>query len=110
MNPHLDFPAARRIILSELDRALSAVDTAEVEAAIYALQTSRRVFLIGVGRVSLALQSFAKRLNHIGIDAWMVGSVNEPALERGDLLLAGYGPGGALGPVALAPKAEDLGG
>jgi 6-phospho-3-hexuloisomerase len=106
----LDFAGARRIILDEIDRALSAVDPVEVEAAIGVLTGARRVFLTGVGRVSLALQSFAKRLNHLGIDAWMVGSIDEPALEPGDLLVAGSGSGESLVPVAIARKAKDLGG
>jgi 6-phospho-3-hexuloisomerase len=106
----LDFPGARRLILGEIDGALSAVDPVEVEAAIGALRGAHRVFLVGVGRVCLALQSFAKRLNHLGIDAWMVGSVNEPALETGDLLVAGSGSGESLVPVAIARKAKDLGG
>jgi 6-phospho-3-hexuloisomerase len=109
MSDPVDFPAARRIIVSEIDKALAAVDPAAVEAAIDALKGSRRVFLVGVGRVALALQAFAKRLNHLGIDAWVVGSVNEPALERGDLLVAGSGSGESLVPVAIARKAKDLG-
>jgi 6-phospho-3-hexuloisomerase len=105
----LDFAGARRIILDEIDGALSAVDPSEIEAAIGALRGARRVFLVGVGRVSLALQAIAKRLNHLGIDAWMVGSINEPALEPGDLLVAGSGSGESLVPVAIARKAKDLG-
>jgi 6-phospho-3-hexuloisomerase len=105
----LDFAGARRIILDEIDGALSAVDPIEVEAAIGALRDAHRVFLVGVGRVCLALQSFAKRLNHLGIDAWMVGSVNEPALERGDLLVAGSGSGESVVPAAIARRAKDLG-
>jgi 6-phospho-3-hexuloisomerase len=106
----LDFAGARRIIIEEIGGALSAVDPGEVEAAIGALRDARRVFLVGVGRVVLALQSFAKRLNHLGIDAWMVGSIDEPALEPGDLLVAGSGSGESLVPVAIARKAKDLGG
>jgi 6-phospho-3-hexuloisomerase len=105
----LDFAGARRIILDEIEGALSAVDPVEVEAAIRALTGARRVFLVGVGRVSLALQSFAKRLSHLGIDAWMVGSVNEPALEPGDLLVAGSGSGESVVPAAIARRAKDLG-
>ncbi len=109
MSDTLDFSGARRIILDEIDGALAAVDPGEVEAAIGALREARRVFLTGIGRVSFALQSFAKRLNHLGIDAWMVGSVNEPALEPGDLLVAGSGSGESLVPVAIARKAKGLG-
>ena len=109
MSDSLDFDGARRIILEEIGGALSAVDPGEVEAAIGALRGARRVFLVGVGRVCLALQSFAKRLNHLGIDAWMVGSVNEPSLEPEDLLVAGSGSGESLVPVVIARKAKDLG-
>lgn len=109
MSDSLDFVDAWRVILDELEGVLEAVDPAEVEAAIEALGGARRVFMVGAGRVALALQAFAKRLNHLGIDAWMVGAVNEPALERGDLLVAGSGSGESIVPVAVARKAKDLG-
>ncbi len=74
------------------------------------LRAARRVFTVGVGRVSLALQAFTKRLAHLGIDAWVVGSINEPALEPGDLLVVGSGSGESLVPVAIARRARELGG
>lgn len=110
MSGPVDFDGARRVILEEVGAALAAVDAGEAAAAIEALLGARRVFLVGVGRVGLALQAFAKRLHHLGVDAWMVGAVNEPALEPGDLLVAGSGSGESLVPVAIARKAKSLGG
>ncbi len=105
-----EITAARAEVLAELTRAMAAVAPSEVEAAIGELRAARRVFVVGVGRVSLMLQAFAKRLAHLGIDAWAVGAVNEPALEPGDLLVVASGSGESLVPVAIARRARQLGG
>jgi 6-phospho-3-hexuloisomerase len=104
-----DFGAARALILGELERALAAVDGRQAGAAVNELCAAGRVFVIGVGRVFLSLQAFAKRLNHLGIPACPVGAIDEPALTPGDLLIVGSGSGESLVPVAIAKKARSLG-
>jgi len=106
----VDFPSSCRLVVSELERTIAAVEPGDVEKAISALLAARRVFVVGVGRVSLVLQAFVKRLNHLGIDAWVVGAVNEPALEPDDLLVVGSGSGESIVPVAIARRARQLGG
>jgi len=103
------FPAVRSLILGELDRALSLVDEKQVAAAMDALCGSQKVFVTGVGRVFLCLQAFAKRLNHLGIPAFPVGAIDEPAITERDLLVAGSGSGESIVPVAIARKAKSLG-
>ncbi len=60
-----EITAARAEVLAELTRAMAAVAPSEVEAAIGELRAARRVFVVGVGRVSLMLQAFAKRLAQV---------------------------------------------
>ena len=79
----------RRLVVSEIERALAAVDPAEVEGLIQAILGAEKVFVIGVGRVMISLQAFAKRLNHLGIETYCVGDINEPAITDRDLLLVG---------------------
>jgi 6-phospho-3-hexuloisomerase len=101
--------AARGLVLDEVARALGAVDEAEVDAAVEAIRGARRVFVIGVGRVLLALEAFAKRLNHLGIPAVPVGAIDEPPITEQDLLIAGSGSGESIVPVAIVRKAKSLG-
>jgi len=97
------------LILDELRRAMEAVDPGQVEAFLDALQVSDKVFVVGVGRVMLSLQAFAKRLNHLGIRTHCVGDINEPAITDKDLLVIGSGSGESLVPIAIAQKAHKYG-
>jgi 6-phospho-3-hexuloisomerase len=106
MSEMLDYAQARDLVLVEITRALGAVDSKQVEALVEAILGAGQVFLIGVGRVMLALQAFAKRLNHLGIRAHCVGDIDEPAITPGDLLIVGSGSGESAVPVAIARIAE----
>ena len=103
------YPEARALVLGELGRALGAVDARQADAAVDALCGAERVFVVGVGRVLLSLQAFAKRLNHLGIPACHVGAIDEPAITGRDLLVVGSGSGESLVPVAIVRKAKSLG-
>lgn len=97
-----DYNGMKTIVLSELKQSLDAVDQADVVAFVRELTQARKVFVVGVGRVMLMLQAFVKRLNHIGIGAFYVGEINEPAITTGDLLVIGSGSGETAIPVAIA--------
>jgi 6-phospho-3-hexuloisomerase len=100
--PDISYDQARDIVLAEVTRALEAVDPGEVDALLQAILAADQVFLIGVGRVMLALQAFAKRLNHLGIRAHCVGDVNEPAITPADLLIVASCSGRSAVPVTIA--------
>jgi 6-phospho-3-hexuloisomerase len=97
------------LIIGELRTALSAVREEEVESLIQAILGAEKVFAVGVGRVLLSLQAFVKRLNHLGIRAWFVGEINEPAITPRDLLIIGSGSGESAIPVAIAHAAKKHG-
>jgi len=52
------------------------------------LPRARRVFVTGAGRSGLVARSFAMRLMHAGLTAFIPGETNTPAAGRGDLLVA----------------------
>ena len=93
-------------VISELDTVLKGIDDKEIEQLIQALLAAEKVFIIGVGRVKIALSAFAKRLNHLGIQTWLVGDVNEPPIGKSDLLLVGSGSGESLFPKNIAVCAK----
>ena len=104
-----DFQRNYELILQEVRTALAAVEVRQVEAFIDELLTAEQVFVIGVGRVMLSMQAFAKRLGHLGIAAHVVGEINEPAITAKDLLVIGSGSGESVVPVALAKVAHQHG-
>ena len=104
-----DFRSAAITILDELQACLSRVDEQQADELIESICGAKRIFIIGVGRVMLMAQAFVKRLNHIGIGAYFVGEINEPAITADDLLIVASGSGESVVPVAIARTAKQYG-
>lgn len=96
-------------IVKELDQALSKIDIKQISSLINMIEKSDKVFFVGVGRVSLSLQSIAKRLSHLNIKTYIVGQITEPAISKNDLLIVGSGSGETLIPLTIAKKAKSFG-
>lgn len=101
-----EFKDNYKLILKEIDSALNSVEQKPVDQFTELLINAEKVFVVGVGRVMLSLQAFAKRLNHIGVKTWFVGEINEPAITENDLLIVGSGSGESVFPVAIAKIAK----
>ncbi len=99
------YEQSKQTILSELTRSLGAVEPAQTDVLIAEILQARKVFVVGVGRVLLMMQAFVKRLNHIGVEAYFVGEINEPAVTEDDLLIVGSGSGESAFPVTIAKVA-----
>ena len=97
-------------ILEECETALGKVKEDDVKQFIELLLETEKVFFIGVGRVKLAVEAFAKRLAHLGIATYIVGQITEPAMTDKDMLVVASGSGESLVPVAIARKAKQIGG
>lgn len=106
----MDYKSARKLVIKECDIALSKISENEIQQLIKLLFEADKVFFIGVGRVKLELEAFAKRLAHLGIKTHIVGDINEPAMTNKDILIVGSGSGESLVPVAIAKKAKSIGG
>ncbi len=96
------------LILNECNAVFSRIDPASVERLVEEILKADKVFLVGVGRVLIALQAAVKRFNHLGIPAFYVGQIDEPPITAGDLLIVGSGSGESLYPVAIVQKAKKL--
>ena len=99
-----------KLINNEILQLLISVDPEEVRVLIDEIIKADKVFFIGVGRVFLSLQCFCKRLTHLGIEANIVGSVNEKAISTKDLLIVASGSGESVCPAVIAKKASALDG
>lgn len=94
-------------VLDELQQTLDNIDPDALEKLKNEILAADQVFLVGVGRVLLSLQSITKRLAHLGIKAHYVGEITEPAITENDLLIVGSGSGGSLFPLGIARKARE---
>ena len=96
-------------VLDECRKILLSVDEADTNMLIEKIMSANKVFFVGVGRVLLSLKSVAKRLAHLGIDTHIVGEITEPAIRKGDLLIAASGSGESIFPKEIAKKAKTIG-
>jgi 6-phospho-3-hexuloisomerase len=92
--------------MAEIGNTLDMIDPASVERLTEDILSAEQVFLVGVGRVMLALQCVCKRLAHLGIKAHYVGEITEPAITKNDLLIVASGSGSSLFPLGIAKKAR----
>lgn len=99
-----------KLVNDEISNLLLSVNPKEVDELVEEILIAKKIFFIGVGRVFLSLQSFCKRLAHLGIETNIVGAVNEQAMKSGDLLIVASGSGESIIPVAIAEKALSLNG
>ena len=97
------------LTLNELKKILFAVSEDDTNLLIEKILSANKVFFVGVGRVMLSLKSVAKRLAHLGIETHVVGEITEPAIKKGDILIAASGSGESIFPKEIAKKAKSIG-
>jgi len=106
----MDFDAAYRLILGELEGALGHVSEAQVRAFGRLVSEARAVFVTGQGRSGLVGRCFAMRLLHLGLRAHVVGGTTTPAFGEEDVLVAVSGSGETDLTRAVARLAAEAGG
>ncbi len=89
----MDIRAALGQILGEVEGVLEQVDPAPVGRLLDALASARRVYVAGEGRSGLVARTFAMRLVHLGMTAYVCSETITPAIQAGDLCLACSGSG-----------------
>lgn len=104
-----DFQQESTIILNEIKYGMNQLDFSRIEALLQEIRSVKRVFCVGAGRSGIMLQAFCMRLNHLGLRAFMLGTVSCPPTEPGDLVIATTGSGETLGIIAILQKAKKLG-
>lgn len=101
---------ATELILKELSETLPAIDDADFNRFVDELmKPSRKVLLMGVGRVLISLKAWVKRMKHLGIDINYVGDETEQPVGPGDLVIAGSSSGESKLVVDIARIAREVG-
>lgn len=104
-----DFQQESAIILDEIKHGMDQLDVSRIETLLQEIQSVKRIFCIGAGRSGIMLQAFCMRLNHLGLQAFMLGTVSCPPTKPGDLVIAATGSGETAGIIAILQKAKKLG-
>jgi len=74
-------------IIEEIHHSIGQVNTSEIDAFIAMIESAHHIFCFGSGRSGLVLQTFCMRLNHLGLKAFWVGSIDCPPAALDDALL-----------------------
>lgn len=101
---------ALTLLQAELSRSLAQVRAGELQALQGAVLGAPAVFVTGEGRSGLVARSFAMRLAHLGLRAYVVGETATPAFRPGDLLVAVSGSGSTASTCLHASSAAAQGG
>jgi len=80
-------------ILLEIKITLSKINQVQVDTLVQSILSSKKIIASGAGRVGMAVRGFVMRLKHLGLDAYMIGDANVPALNQDDLFLVCSGSG-----------------
>ena len=80
-------------ILNEISRVFFMSDFSEEQNLVESIFSSNKIICVGAGRMGYAMRGFAMRLKHLGLNAYMIGDTNVPAIGKGDLLITGSGSG-----------------
>ncbi|MGP7818239.1 6-phospho-3-hexuloisomerase [Niallia sp. 01092] len=97
-------------VLKELNHGATLISDHDAEKLVNSIMTAKKVLVAGAGRSGLMLKSFAMRMMHMGIDAYVVGETVTANFEKEDLLIIGTGSGETKGLVSIAEKAKNIGG
>ncbi|MEY2193300.1 6-phospho-3-hexuloisomerase [Neobacillus sp. BF23-41] len=97
-------------IIKELNSSVDLISNDEAEKLVNGILESKKIFVAGAGRSGFMAKSFAMRMMHMGIDAYVIGETVTPNFEKDDILIIGSGSGETKGLVSMAEKAKSIGG
>ena len=111
----MEHPIVERALATAdcLKEILSGVSPQELESVLQELirvrQEGRKVYITAAGRANLVMRTFAMRLMQIGLTSYVVSDTNTPAVQAGDLLIAGSGSGTTETVAVVARQAKEKG-
>lgn len=106
----MSFDHYTRTVLGELEHSFERLDDQSAEDAVGLIANTNAIFVLGLGRLGLALKSLAMRLMHMGREVYVVGETITPNYGSGDLLIVGSASGETTQLTSIAEKAKGLGG
>ena len=96
-------------IAAHIKQVALKLDTASVNKMVDEIIGTKRIFLMGAGRSSLAARAFAMRLMHMGFNVYVVGETTTPAVQPDDMVIAISGSGETPSIANLGAIAKKIG-
>lgn len=96
-------------ILLELKGTTEAISNEDSERLVETILKSKKIFVAGAGRSGFMGKSFAMRMMHMGLQAYVVGETVTPSLESEDLFVIGSGSGETKTLISMVEKAKNIG-
>lgn len=96
-------------VLREIQESLQKSDLTDGPTFIKKILESKVHLTIGAGRVGIAMQAFAKRLNHLGLESFHITDTSIPMTGPGDILIVGSGSGSTPSVITHAEVARSCG-
>jgi len=100
---------AIKLITKNIQEVSESINEKTIERLIEVLTSSKRIFVIGLGRSGLVAKAFAMRLMHLGMNVFVVGETITPAIKEDDCLIAISGSGETSYIIKAANIAKDRG-
>ena len=97
-------------VIKELSHTTAQIANEDAEKLVNHIYQAKKVFVAGAGRSGFMAKSFAMRMMHMGLDAYVVGETVTANFEEGDILIVGSGSGETKGLVSMVEKAKSIGG
>lgn len=98
-----------QFIMGKIAGVLNATDKTYDVRLTRLFDQSKRIFVAGAGRSGLIGRFFTMRLMHGGYQAYIVGEIVTPSIQKGDLLIVISGSGETETMIAYVKKAKQQG-
>jgi len=99
-----------RLMTEKVGEITDLLSDEEALTLISYILNADRIYVTGAGRSGLIAKTFAMRLMHTGLDAYVVGETITPAMKAGDTLVVFSGSGETHSIVEIAETAKSIGG
>lgn len=111
-NAMTDHPVKKmmRLMATKIRTIADVMSDEQIDALIDEILNANRIYTMGAGRSGLVAKSFAMRLMHLGLSAFVVGETVTPAMKPGDVIVVFSGSGETKTVADISETAKEIGG
>ena len=99
-----------RLMATRISAIADVISDDQIDALIDEILNAKRIYTMGAGRSGLVAKSFAMRLMHLGLPAFVVGETVTPAMKPGDVIVVFSGSGATKTVADISETAKEIGG
>ena len=99
-----------RLMATKIRTIADVMSDDEIDAFLAEILNANRIYTMGAGRSGLVAKSFAMRLMHLGLSAFVVGETVTPAMKSGDVIIVFSGSGATKTVADISETAKEIGG